>query len=111
MRQRVSRKVIRLTFLVQLVIFGAITGSSAAVAWRVAKLARRRFNTRKWAIGAGIFALAAALVGWSSRSLTNACLSERNDGCIDFGGAGTQFLLLLGYVTWALGSAYFMWNE
>ena len=78
---------------------------------RVAKLAKRRFNREKWLGAAAIVAFIVAGLGWSSRDLVTACKAERNEGCIDIGGAGSQFLFITIFVLVALGNAYMMYND
>lgn len=95
-------------FLGELVIYGAIMGAAAMAVITVAKRVRRRVRPRMW-IGSAIgCALAVAILGWSSRDLTQQCLAERNGGCVDLGGTGTQFLIVVGYIIFALSSAFML---
>jgi len=98
-------------FLIELVVFGAITGAATLFVARIHRLARRRFKRRNWILTAAAISVATAGIGWTSRDLTSKCLLERNEGCVDPGGAGWQFLLVGGFVVWALSTAYFVWNE
>ena len=100
-----------LRFLVDFVIYFAITAASSFVVAWVATRGRRRHRQRKWLKWAAVISAAAAAMGWSSRSLRDDCLSERNEGCIDAGGAGWQLILIVGYVLFALGSAYFLYHN
>ena len=98
-------------FFTDFLIYFAITAASSYVVTRVAAHVRRRHNQRKWIMWAAIISAAAAAMGWSSRALVNDCLSERNEGCVDAGGAGWQLILIVGYVIFALISAYLLYND
>lgn len=74
----------------------------------VARRVRRRVRPRVWFGSAIAAAFAVAALGWSSRDLTQKCLQERNGGCVDIGGAGTQFVIVVGYVLFALASAFLL---
>lgn len=100
-----------LRFIIEFVVFFVIMAASTLPLKRVSTLVQRRFSFKAWLRGAGLVAFTTALLGWSSRDLQRGCLAERNDGCIDFGGAGTQFLLVGGFVAFALISAYLKYND
>ena len=100
-----------LRFITDFVIFFATMALATVPVTKVARAVRRRHNRRKWLMWAGIVAFVVAGLGWSSRDLVTACKSERNEGCIDIGGAGSQFLFVATFVMFALGSAYMMWND
>jgi len=98
-------------FLVEFLIFFAILALSTLPAKYVASIVKRRFSVMKWMRGTAITALVVAGLGWSSRDLQAGCMAERNNGCIDFGGAGSQALVLSGFVLFALSSAYLMYRD
>lgn len=92
-------------FLTDFAIFSAILSASAVVVLVVAKRVQRRVRPKVWIASATGCAFAVAALGWSSRDLTQKCLQERNGGCVDIGGTGTQFVIMVGYVLFALASA------
>lgn len=98
-------------FAVDIVIFFAVMALSTLPLAYVARLVKRRHNRRKWMAWAASVAVAVAGLGWSSRDLQKGCKSQNNDGCIDIGGAGSQFLLVAVFVLFALSSAYMMYND
>lgn len=98
-------------FIIEFVVFFAIMAVSTLPLRRVSQTVRRRFNQKNWLRGAAILAFVTAVLGWSSRDLQQGCLAERNEGCIDVGGAGSQFLLVGGFVAFALVSAYMKYND
>lgn len=98
-------------FVIEFVLFFAFLMACTLPLQRVAVIAKRRFNQKKWIRAAAIMAFATAGLGWSSRDLQQACRAERNQGCIDVGGVGTQFLLVGGFAVFALVSAYTMYND
>ena len=100
-----------MTFITQLLLFSAITFASTLPLMKVSQIVRKPFNRRRWFGSAAIFALVAAGLAAISRNLVDSCLAERNNGCVDIGGAGGQALLLGGFVGWALLSAYLTYNE
>ena len=100
-----------LRFVIEFVVFFAILMLSTFPLRRVARIVKRGYNHKKWIRAAAVVSLAAAGLGWSSRDLQQGCLAERNEGCIDVGGAGTQFLLVGGFVIFALISAYMVYND
>jgi hypothetical protein len=100
-----------LRFIVDLAIFLAITTLATVPHAKVAKYVERRHNTRKWMKWAFVVALLTAGVGWSSRDLQAGCKQERNEGCVDVGGAGSQVLILGCFVMFALASAYMLYND
>ena len=100
-----------LRFIVELVVFFAILAVATLPHERVSKIVRRRYDRKKWMRAAGITALFCAVLGWSSRSLQQDCLAERNNGCVDAGGVGTQLVVLGGFVAFALISAYFAYRD
>lgn len=95
-------------FLGEFVVFGVIMFASCFAVITVGKRVRRRVRPKFWAGSAAACALLAAVIGWSSRNLQESCLQERNEGCIDAGGAGTQLLIVAGYVVFALASAFLL---
>ena len=98
-------------FLIDVVIFGAITQLAVIPICKVSLGRGRRKSPRKWRRAAAICAVAVAALGWSSRSLTADCLAERNEGCVDMGGVGFQVLFLGGFTVYALMMAYLVYNE
>ena len=98
-------------FIVDLAIFLAITTLATVPHAKVAKFVERRHDTRKWMKWAFVVALLTAGLGWSSRDLQAACKQQRNEGCIDVGGAGSQVLFISGFVVFALASAYMLYND
>jgi len=91
-------------FLTELVVFNALCLIAALPVAHINKQLRRFDRPRKWFIGAVIAATTAAVLGWSSRVLVEDCLSEINDGCVDIGGQGLQFILVGGYIVFALAA-------
>ncbi len=100
-----------LRFIIEFVIFFAALMVCTLPLKRVAVIAKRRFSQKKWTRAAAIMAFATAGLGWSSRDLQQGCLAERNQGCVDVGGIGTQILLVGGFAAFALISAYMMYND
>ena len=100
-----------LKFIVEFAIFFAIFVLSVLPLKRVSTIVRRRFNQRKWLRAAGIMAFAVAGLGWSSRSLQRDCFAQRNEGCVDAGGVGTQAVLIIGFILFALTSAYLTYRD
>jgi hypothetical protein len=98
-------------FIVELAIFLAITTLATVPHAKVAKYVERPHNTRKWMKWAFLVALLTAGLGWSSRDLQAGCKQERNEGCVDAGGAGSQMLFLGCFVMFALTSAYMLYND
>lgn len=95
-------------FIIEFIVFGALMFASAVPVFVVGKRLRLRVRPPIWAGSAALCALVVAIVGWSSRDLQQKCLQERNDGCIDFGGAGTQFVIVAGYVIFAVATAFLL---
>ncbi len=91
-------------FVAELVIFNAIAFIVAIPVVRINMLLKRFKKPRTWRIAGFVCATVAAIIGWSSRILVEQCLSEINDGCIDIGGQGLQFVIMAGYVVAALSS-------
>ena len=91
-------------FAAELVIFNALAFVAAIPVVRINRLLRRFDKPRTWRIAGVVCATISAIIGWSSRILVEQCLSEINDGCVDIGGQGTQFVIMAGYVVAALGS-------
>lgn len=100
-----------LKFIMEFLIFFAIFAVSIWPVKRASTYVQRRFNQKKWLRAAGIAAFATAGLGWSSRNLQQDCLSERNNGCVDAGGAGTQAVLVIGFVLFSLISAYMIYRD
>ncbi|MCH9804583.1 hypothetical protein K0U73_12385 [bacterium] len=98
-------------FIVQFVIFFVIFVLSLLPLKRVSTIISRRFNQKKWLRGAAITAFIVAGLGWSSRNLQQACRSERNDGCVDIGGVGSQVVVAGLFIIFALASAYMAYND
>lgn len=98
-------------FVLDFAVFFAILAASTLPRLRIARQSRRRHNTGVWLASAGAVALAAAGLGVSSRSLVDSCLQEVNDGCVDAGGAGLQFVLVAGFILVALSSAYLLTRD
>ncbi len=98
-------------FIVEFVVLFAIMGLSTLPLTRVARIVKRRHNQRRWLRAAAICAFAVALLGWSSRDLQSGCRAERNEGCIDVGGVGSQVLIVALFVIFSLASAYMMYND
>lgn len=98
-------------FAVEFVVFFAVMALSTLPLAHVAKLSKRRHKRRKWLRSAAFVALVVAALGWSSRDLQEGCRAERNEGCIDVGGAGSQLLLVATFVLFALAAAYMMYND
>lgn len=91
-------------FLAELVIFNAACLLASLPVANINKQLRRFDKPKKWYRAAVICAVVAAIMGWSSRVLVEDCLSEVNDGCVDIGGTGLQFLIIGGYIVAALAS-------
>jgi len=100
-----------LRFSIDFTVFLAITTLATVPHARVAQIVKRRHDTRKWMRWAVVVTLLTAALGWSSRDLQTSCKQERNEGCIDIGGAGSQLLLIGGFVVFALASAYMLYND
>ena len=100
-----------LRFMVDLAIFLAITTLATVPHAKVAKFVKRRHDTRKWMKWSFVVALVTAGLGWSSRDLQAGCRQERNEGCVDVGGAGSQVLFIGAFVMFALTAAYMMYND
>ena len=92
----------------EFLLYGALLGASAMAVIVVAKRVQRRVKPRVWVASALGCALLVAVLGWSSRDLTQKCLSERNEGCVDAGGVGTQVVIVGAYVVFALASAFLL---
>ena len=99
------------TFITEFVVLFVVLALSIWPLKRAAAYAQRRFNQTKWLRAAGIMAFAVAGLGWSSRALRQECFAERNNGCVDAGGAGTQAVLVVGFIGFALVSAYMTYND
>jgi len=91
-------------FAAELVIFNGVLLLSTLPVASINKQLRRFDRPRKWYIAAVVCATIAAITGWSSRVLVQDCLSEINDGCVDIGGQGLQFIILGGFIVFALST-------
>jgi len=91
-------------FLAELIIFSGFLLLCTVPVSKINQQLRRFDKPRKWYMAAAICALTAAIIGWSSRVLVEDCLSEINDGCIDIGGQGLQFVIVGGYAVVALAT-------
>ena len=100
-----------MAFITQFVIVSAITLVSTVPVKLVSAKVQRRHNTKKWTLAALVIASISALLDWGSRRMRDACELELEEACPDVGGAGTQFLLIGGFVFWALLSAYLRYND
>ena len=100
-----------LRFIIEFVIFFTILIASTLPLKRVSSIVKRRFSQKKWLRAAAIVAFSTAGLGWSSRDLQRGCRAEDNQGCVDIGGVGSQVLLIGGFMTFALVSAYLMYND
>lgn len=100
-----------LRFLLEFAIYFALMALATLPLALAAKYAQRRYNRKKWLRGAAITALIVAGLGWSSRDLVSSCRSERNEGCIDIGGVGSQVLFVAAFVIVALGNAYLTYRD
>ena len=100
-----------MTFIIQLVIFSAITLVATVPLKMVCAKVKRRHNANRWVLAALIIASITAILGWGSRIMRDACELELEVSCPDVGGAGTQLLLMGGFVFWALLSAYLKYND
>jgi len=100
-----------LRFISEFLIFFVILAASVLPLRQVSIMVKRRFSLKKWLRAAAIVAFAVAGLGWSSRDLQEKCLAENNEGCIDAGGAGTQFVIVAGFIVVALASAYLAYRD
>lgn len=97
-----------MSFLAPLLVYAT---AMAIGAWPLYVVARRRGLTdkvRRFAVALGVAAISCAVLAQSSDRLVEQCRAQHLQQCFDFGSAGMQLLIVLGYIGTALGSAWLL---
>ena len=93
-------------FLAQLAIDSAVLFAFTLPLIIVARRNDQKAHIRRFLIAGAIVVVIASLISASSEQMVERCFAAGNMSCNDFGSAGLRFLLMGGYVAFALIEAY-----